>query len=961
MIKMIRFRNFNTAYWGYTRTAKEAYECDAKVNALIGQSGSGKTTLMDALRIVLGDARFENNRAMDHYINPNSNWAVVMASFANGEGEDYPFKSSGYTENSVTVCVRLDKSSVKTVRDYYIIDGEFTEMLDLGSNPLHYKALKIDYSKYVKILENAGISEVFKRLMMMRPEEVQNIVDLQPYQLFDKVFQLKGQKQIQEVHDDTELKVKVLIEKERQTLEDLREAEQKLTEYEEKKIKYEDLIKFRTEQKKLDLLLRKRRYYDNEKAAEEMTKGKENCEKKLLELSEHQEDSVGELYEVKIEKDNIARDVENFGNKQEEQNQVVIEKNKTLAKLESQLESKDKELTRLQSIQEESIDKLNEDKKGNTQLLDQAKFKIMGLDKRKSYIELKLGEINRGDSPVPEYVKEYRNGLKQNNIDAIMIGDCISVKEEFSDWIYAIEGLLGKEKFRVIVSKNEYLRAKKIQEEYEYRARVCLPKKMNKKFKHNLDVKYSSVLDVLDIENFNQISGYLEKYNDIFLVETVEEGDKLQKLGYKTLTKRGLLQDEDGALFLRSNYLVCGKIAREKYRNKLKDELGSLSLEISSESEKQVKLENIDKSLTERLNNQERRLKLPEIIAEYSKLKNEIEEFSKEVEKEKKSYDLLKNLKENADKVNIELAIEYTKLSSKLEELKREIDATESSMLGYKGELTKLNNAKEKFIAALLEVGLDENDIEFIRYEADSEKIFTKNEAFEYTQDNLETKIIEIGKTIAQLEVACTGITDGMIAMVEPQKKRVEALKDESYKATEDRKEWERRLEDAKIALKYHVRETMNEYIEEFNDMAELLDAKSVGKFEQDGEDYHNWKLIIKIGFDGKEPKPYYDPDLSKGQRAAVSIMLLLAAINNKNENGRNNIMFLDEPTSRVDDYRASEIGKVLQKTNIQFFITHQVSASLQSVDWINNAIILSKLKEGQQFADDPIVEYRGA
>lgn len=110
---MIRFRNFNTAYWGYIRTAAEAYECDKKVNALIGQSGSGKTTLMDALRIVLGDARFENNRTMDHYINPNSNWAVAMASFANGVEEDYPFKPSGYNESSVTVCVRLDKSSAK--------------------------------------------------------------------------------------------------------------------------------------------------------------------------------------------------------------------------------------------------------------------------------------------------------------------------------------------------------------------------------------------------------------------------------------------------------------------------------------------------------------------------------------------------------------------------------------------------------------------------------------------------------------------------------------------------------------------------------------------------------------------------------------------------------------------------------------------------------------------------------
>jgi len=207
----------------------------------------------------------------------------------------------------------------------------------------------------------------------------------------------------------------------------------------------------------------------------------------------------------------------------------------------------------------------------------------------------------------------------------------------------------------------------------------------------------------------------------------------------------------------------------------------------------------------------------------------------------------------------------------------------------------------------------------------------------------------------------CKEITETTIAMVDPQKIQVQQLKDESYRASDDRKEWEIRLEEAQIALKYHVRETMNEYIEEFNDMAELLGATSAGKFEQDGEDYHNWKLIIQMGFDGKKQKPYYDPSFSKGQRAALSIMLLLSAINNKKEGTKNSVMFLDEPTSRVDDYRAAEIGKILQKTNIQFFITHQISASLQSVNWINNSVILSKLQEGQQFADDPIVEYRRA
>ncbi|MGF9713142.1 hypothetical protein [Paenibacillus naphthalenovorans] len=105
--------------------------------------------------------------------------------------------------------------------------------------------------------------------------------------------------------------------------------------------------------------------------------------------------------------------------------------------------------------------------------------------------------------------------------------------------------------------------------------------------------------------------------------------------------------------------------------------------------------------------------------------------------------------------------------------------------------------------------------------------------------------------------------------------------------------------------------------------------------------------------------KPYFDPIFSSGQRAAISIMLLLASLSNRKEGTKNSLMFLDEPTSRVDDARANEIGTILQKTNIQYFITHQVSASLVSVEWINHGLIFSKLRDGQEFADDPIFQSR--
>lgn len=195
--------------------------------------------------------------------------------------------------------------------------------------------------------------------------------------------------------------------------------------------------------------------------------------------------------------------------------------------------------------------------------------------------------------------------------------------------------------------------------------------------------------------------------------------------------------------------------------------------------------------------------------------------------------------------------------------------------------------------------------------------------------------------------------------MVEPQKRRVDSLIKTYDLAKEDREKWETQLALAEIALKNHVQETMSQYIDEFKSMAELLGAKGEGKFQQEGPSYLNWKIQMKIGFDGKELVDYDDPEFSSGQRAAISIMLLLAAVSNQKEGTQNSLMFLDEPTSRVDDARANEIGTILQKSNIQYFITHQVSESLKSIDWINHAFVTSKLRSGQKFADNPIFESR--
>lgn len=959
--KMLKIKKFNSVYWGYLRTAKKPYEFSGNVNAIVGQSGSGKTTLMDSLRIVLGDAKFENNRPMDHYINPKSNWAVVMVVFENSKDYQAPFKISGYTEDEVTVCVRLDRSSGKTEREYYMFDGEFEEIADLGVHPSYYKERKVEYYNYLKILNNAGITIAFKKLMTMRPEEVQNVVDLQPNQLFDKVFQLRGQKAIQDKHDETQMKVQQLIEKEKETYENLVEAESKLRRYEEQKSKYEEYQKDIVSYKKFDLLLKKRNYYDTGKEIEYQTTQKQLLEEELAKLNEKKERlelELNKLLDEKNEKEKILVEKKQL---QDQVENEVNQKNAICVKLETNINNKKGVQKGLEEIIPEPLKPLMGALEAKQSEIDLIKVELSKLGDKKRAVEDIVSKITRGEAPLPLWVNRYREALEHGNISFLMLGDCISIKKPYLEWLYAIEGLFGKERYRVVTALGDYLKAKQIQEACEFGARVCTPKAGKRSANKNnlLQGKYISLLDAIDIVHEEEVGGYLNRFSNIYLVDSVEEGDKLQKQGYISLTKKGLLQDQDGAIFLKSRELVCGSFAREKYKAQLLTQL----TEIKQESKLlEIEVNNKKESFSNldiRIRKQQERMQLPTVLQEISDLEQKYKEAQEQQKAIVEQREKVKQEVNESNKHFYECQITATRLDWHSKLVADKIQPLENSISGHMGELTKLTKLYEIYTKYLIESGLTSTDLEFIVYEVEEEKIFIKHYEYELTKEYLENMLKELESKIKILEVECRGIDGSMLKIVEAQKTHVEGLNEEYDQAKQERKEWEITFGEVKLALKHHTKETMNEFMEEVKDMAALLNATAQGKFEQDGEDYHKWELTVKIGFDGKEPRPYYDPSFSKGQRAALSIMLILAAINNKKEGTTSSIMFLDEPTSRVDDYRAGEIGELLQKANVQFFITHQISASLKSANWINYSIVLHKLQEGQEYADNPMIESR--
>lgn len=957
---MLKIKDFNTAYWGFIRTASEPYPCHEKVNAFIGPSGSGKTTLMDAIRIALGDAKFENNRAMDHYIYKNSNWAVVRVAFWNRTEEGKPFTFVGYHADEVTVCVRLDRSTGQCKREYYMFDGPFYNIVELGLSSKLYRECQINYTEYLKHLEVVGLTPAFRRLMMMRPEDVQNVVNLSPHQLFQLIFELKGQKRIQDEHQQAQEKMHKLRNEEELTSKDLQQAQEKLKDYEVKKRLFEENEERKQEYTMLYHLMLKRRWWNsqndlssqkNELAKvqierDEALNEKKKLESNLQELSQTLDLANQQNEEVRKELDQILNDRDEKSGDYSEKNQKLKEKCEEIAQTEQ--------------IVEEDITLLNGALRNAKQDDIEIEINRRNLQAQKKQFGTLLIELESGKGGVPSWVKRYHSALEHNQIPVTMLADCVIVRPEYEHWLEAIEALLGRERFRMVVPKEYQLQAKKLQEQFEYRARVSLPRRPRRQINTELlKNKYVSVLNALEIENMDIVGGYLEYLNEIYLVDTVEEGHKIQQEGFTSLTRNGLLQDNDGALFLKTRELVCGRLARERYRQQITTKLGNIEEQIVNIDKKYNALSEQIEKLKQRIDLQNHRQNLPQLYKEHSELDKLVAKSLAELEEVKASHEsMIINQKQIGNQI-VELTGEIERKKEKLIAFYNQVQLLDRTINGYRGNIGKCKHAVENAEKELFAIGYDEEMLVFLNAEITQKRIFERSDGTEWTHELLQSRVKDLDDEMERFQYKYSDINQGVIAMVEPQKSRVHHLEEALVKAKSEREEWEERLASAELALRNHVREIMEQYIEEFTVMTALLGAKAQGKFEQEGQNYTQWSLRLKLAFDGKELKPYYDPEFSSGQRAANSIMLLLAAMNNQREGTQNCLMFLDEPTARVDDVRANEIGMVLQRTQVQYFITHQVSASLHSVDWIDHGYVTSKLRDGDQFADDPIFESR--
>lgn len=955
-------KDFLTAYWGYLPTTSTPYPAHPKVNAFIGHSGHGKTTILDGLRLVLGDTTFENNRDVGIYVYPSSTWAVIRVAFHNKSASSIrPFEKHGFVQDEVVVCCRVFKKDGGWKKEYYVFDGDFRDIIDLGQNPKAYNQRLKTQEAYTTLLKEClGISEAFRRLMAMNPESVRGMIQLNSNQLFNRIYELKGSKKIHEKYRSAKENLASQEIKCESAEKELKIAEEKFSEYKDKALKFQAYQQDQQQFNEKELKAAKMEYWELLSRMEQL---KEQIMDKEVEITGEQ-DSLMQL-DVKVEElTNEINLLEQELNDLEGTYQEALSEQKNLSEsiggLKTQLTNDKKKIDKLTAIHPKNLAELNELLEIAKEEKKSADLSLAQEDAILKSLELKLKNLEKDIPPYPDFVPPFINSLNEAGIEYLMLADAINVKAEQKKWQKAIEAYLGANRYRIIVMEKDYVQAKKIQEKRQYTARVSLPKGELRRVRAQNPKPFPTIRSVIEVSYPEKVGGYIADLDQVYLVDTVEEGHRLQEQGLVSITREGLLQDHEGAIFRKYYNLCCGKLAILAEKEDVEKDLITQREKVRDIREAAQKSKAEVDELEKEINLQEELAQLEDLMEAYTssldQLNRLVEEqtgWEQKEKKAKKDKDLLQKNKEEKMEHRGQSTSDRKNKQDRIEELVKN-----HKQLGK--DLAASSRDLEDVKLSLKDQGLPESDFDAIPWEIQTPSFRDEHGQMLLSRD-LRKDCVEIKKKIDAFRGQYPDINEHIVTLVKTQEGQVEKLKQQLQQVTEKRDEWSRLCEEALYEFKVHIKDTVKEYIGEFATLADLLKAKANGRLEEVGEDPELWQLHLDIGFDGKELRSISDPRLSSGQRACTSLMLLLAAVSNRRE-GQIPIMFLDEPKARLDDARGNEVGQLLQVTDVQYFITHQQGESLKTIDWINHAFSCSLCLPGHEFAQPMIFKrMRGA
>lgn len=939
----IRFLYFESENWG--ETPRQRVPLVNGVVAIVGENGSGKSTFVDGLKTLLGNAALEDNRGPDDYIPDGAGHAYVLGGADNHRRSDgtRPWDAFGYRSDVISLCCFISPGNTgRWEKSYYIVDGPFDPQVERTQYP------SFTIAEYQQVMETMGCTRTFYRLMSLDPDKVKAIIKQKPRELFKDILNITGDKTLAEnlVKHRQELKL---------TEDRLSEVSRKLY---DKKREVDSLLKQQEEVRAYEEHLAEATRFDEvgRKAAWHFQSSK--CDRLRAERAEEQNLVFAAQSDVDI-KDFEAKqafqrleaargELECTETELEDSRNQLLQAEKMVSEQKGQLQAHHRTIESAGEIHEtkEELARTAQAREIEAAVLRQ---RAQDITKERTEAEQELTQA-RGGRDYPRDVSEFLDRCHRRGIRPRVVADALEFKDPL--WQRAVESILGPDRFCLIVDASEIDTMFDLVDEAKYRSWV--------------DVGYQgripdappgaalSQVEITDPAVYKFVRA-LERYQ---LAATKEEARRIRERGGSAITPTATVWTDRGIRNIDCGTLYCGKETRRKRIQELSDRVDRL------ENEKRNVVDTADK-------------------------------VSKTATKYRSRAAVLESAEQARDEIG-RVENELRRFETAASGLKQQVSDLSARLTSAKSDAEKARQAHEEAKAALatarstlqghhsrwvdLGKSLDEVQRSLTEAEQRLAEVVPDREAWPFAGDDVATFLRLFDDCPADPEQLAIWlkmrhdfhfqrVTDFdtnrrqhidflLLRGLEGKQRQLKDLESQYQGVEYEVNMLRAQVEVTKNQHRVSVRRTIQRYLTEFANMAKLIPGTSTegSKLIEVGED--DWELHLKVGFDGKEPVDYSSRKLSGGQKAATSVMLLMAALK---LDGSFSLMFLDEPAARLDDKRARELGQLLRAAGAQILLTAPTSASMLAMDWIDHVLVTTKKAPGERHAPPIKVRYMRA
>ncbi|MCJ8330090.1 MAG: AAA family ATPase [Lentisphaeria bacterium] len=927
---MFEFKYVELMNWAYWPTVN--LPLDQRTIMITGPNGSGKTTFLDALRVLLRAPRLSSNRRFTDYIIGKVDTVVIRGVVTNDAfGRDHrPFEFKGFDCEEVTLAAILKKKSGRWERRYVIAENDIS-LDDIKQIP---KNQQLSPEAYTYEIGEAGFSAAFLKVLALEQGQTDKLCEKSPRELLDLLLEVHGDKQVINQYKDARQNYHSANMEITQLGARLAEEQAKVLASEKAADEYRRYVKLTNEKKEFeDVIIPQSEYRQAKERTQELEQDIKDMNLDLGPVDRR-------ILELQDSLDNADTDLEGRRSEVDKARGLKDEMEKTERDLDIKLNTalhEKRELTRLvadaKELSPENIDELLEKSKNIQREIMRLEFQIEEKNRKLQPLQQDVLELEVERRKVyPRFVEEFTSLLEQQGVKHILLCDIIDITDR--EWQLAVESILGRDRFTILVDKKDELNARQLAERARYRCYIVA------KESGTIDTAFESspgtALEVVEFVEDGAPSWVVEMLERTHLVEDVKSG---MKMTGASVTSKGYRQDRRGGISIAVDRFYCGSMGQTSLKEDLNREINAVKSELGK----------LQKSLTEKREEAMQlsaSISIQENIDKLQNAQSRIDELDAEIKNSNSTHKEALELKRQSEIKLIEALDLFSNFERDCNDMRKELNETRSGQSDTLNELKEIQDqiAEQKIVIAETEEKLEKELL--------TETALAKVEDV----DEITPKYYTVRRLLS--DFGETVPFEAAVEIYENHKSQYDSQRSMYEEHEEGLRKWEKEFRLARGKYVVVVEHTIKEYRTNVLNLSKIsgIQAEIIMPDLSASEDsLEEAELQVRFGFDGKSTTGTAGVSLSGGQRVIASMVLLMSLATSGGVN-RGGFFIIDEPFAHLSLERIDDVTRFLEKSLCQFILTSPTTHNVNVFSAARLQMNFRIKKPNEKFAPVPTI-----